>query len=294
MTKDFIATPKRTKEILKKYGFSFKKSLGQNFIIDSNILQKMIHAAKIDHTCGVIEIGPGIGSLTEQLALVANKVVAFEIDQRLLPVLQDTLAAYTNIDIIHQDILKADLHKTIDQYFTPNLSLHIVANLPYYITTPILMNILNQQIPVKRITVMLQKEVAERMAAGPNTKEYGSLSIAVQYYTTAHIVMDVPKTVFIPQPNVTSSVLQLVKRDKPLVQVTDEKLFFSIVQASFRHRRKTLRNNLISFFKGKYRSDHIAEMLERTEIDGRRRGESLTIQEFALLANKFSEAECKL
>lgn len=294
MTKDYIATPNRTKEILRKYGFSFKKSLGQNFIIDSNILQKMIHAAKIDQTSGVIEIGPGIGSLTEQLALAANKVVAFEIDQRLLPVLQDTLAAYTNIKIIHQDILQADLHKTIEQYFTSNLSLHIVANLPYYITTPILMNILQQQIPVERITVMLQKEVAERMAAGPNTKEYGSLSIAVQYYTEAHIVMDVPKTVFIPQPNVTSSVLQLVKRDSPLVQVTDEQLFFFIVQASFRHRRKTLRNNLISSFKDKYPVDCITNVLERTEIDGGRRGESLAIQEFARLANQFSEAEFKL
>ncbi len=294
MTKEYIATPNRTKEILRKYGFSFKKSLGQNFIIDSNILQKMIHAAKIDQTSGVIEIGPGIGSLTEQLALAANKVVAFEIDQRLLPVLQDTLAAYTNIKIIHQDILKADLHKTIEQYFTSNLSLHIVANLPYYITTPILMNILQQQIPVERITVMLQKEVAERMAAGPNTKEYGSLSIAVQYYTEAHIVMDVPKKVFIPQPNVTSSVLQLVKRDTPLVQVTDEPLFFFIVQASFRHRRKTLRNNLISSFKDKYPVDCITNVLERTEIDGGRRGESLSIQEFALLANQFSEAEFQL
>ena len=294
MTKEYIATPNRTKEILRKYGFSFKKSLGQNFIIDSNILQKMIHAAEIDQTSGVIEIGPGIGSLTEQLALAANKVVAFEIDQRLLPVLQDTLAAYTNIKIIHQDILKADLHKTIEQYFTSNLSLHIVANLPYYITTPILMNILQQQIPVERITVMLQKEVAERMAAGPNTKEYGSLSIAVQYYTEAHIVMDVPKTVFIPQPNVTSSVLQLVKRDSPLVQVMDEPLFFFIVQASFRHRRKTLRNNLISSFKDKYPVDRIADVLERTEIDGGRRGESLSIQEFSLLANQFSEAEFQL
>lgn len=294
MTKEYIATPNRTKEILRKYGFSFKKSLGQNFIIDSNILQKMIHAAEIDQTSGVIEIGPGIGSLTEQLALATNKVVAFEIDQRLLPVLQDTLAAYTNIKIIHQDILKADLHKTIEQYFTSNLSLHIVANLPYYITTPILMNILQQQIPVERITVMLQKEVAERMAAGPNTKEYGSLSIAVQYYTEAHIVMDVPKKVFIPQPNVTSSVLQLVKRDTPLVQVTDEPLFFFIVQASFRHRRKTLRNNLISSFKDKYPVDCITNVLERTEIDGGRRGESLSIQEFALLANQFSEAEFQL
>lgn len=287
MPNDFIATPKRTKEVLHKYGFSFKKSLGQNFIIDTNILQKMISASQIDHTCGVIEIGPGIGSLTEQLALVAKKVVAFEIDQRLLPVLNDTLAAYENIEIIHEDILQANLHQTIETYFTPNLSLHIVANLPYYITTPILMNILQQQIQVQSITVMLQKEVAERMAAEPKTKEYGSLSIAVQYYTEARIVMDVPKTVFIPQPNVTSTVLQLKKREKPYVDVTDEKFFFSIVQASFTHRRKTLRNNLVRYFKNSYPTDRIHHVLKKAEIDGERRGETLTIQEFARLANEF-------
>lgn len=291
MPKDFIATPKRTKEILQKYGFSFKKSLGQNFIIDTNILQKMIQSAQIDKTCGVIEIGPGIGSLTEKLALVAQRIVAFEIDQRLLPVLKETLATYKNIEVIHQDILKADLHKTIKQSFDPGLSLHIIANLPYYITTPILMNVLEQQIPVKTITVMLQKEVAERMAAGPNSKEYGSLSIAVQYYTEARVVMDVPKTAFIPQPNVTSSVLKLVKREKPLVEVIDEKLFFSIVQASFRHRRKTLRNNLLSYFKSSYPTDYISKTLESAGIDGGRRGEALTIQEFATLANEFAPAK---
>ncbi|MEI3604559.1 16S rRNA (adenine(1518)-N(6)/adenine(1519)-N(6))-dimethyltransferase RsmA [Pseudogracilibacillus sp. SE30717A] len=285
MPKEYIASIRRTKEILGKYGFSFKKSLGQNFIIDANILRKMIHAAQIDQNSGVIEIGPGIGSLTEQLALIANKVIAFEIDQRLLPVLDSTLANYENVKIIHKDFLKADLHKTIKENFAPDLSLHIVANLPYYITTPILMSILEQQMPIERITVMLQKEVADRMAAAPNTKEYGSLSIAVQYYTEAHIVMDVPKTVFIPQPNVISSVLQLVKREKPLVEVSNEDLFFSIVKASFRHRRKTLKNNLVSYFKETYTSEQINNVLQTVQIDGKRRGESLTIQEFALLAN---------
>ncbi|HLR72228.1 MAG TPA: 16S rRNA (adenine(1518)-N(6)/adenine(1519)-N(6))-dimethyltransferase RsmA [Pseudogracilibacillus sp.] len=291
MSNEFIATPKRTNEILHKYGFSFKKSLGQNFIIDTNILQKMIHSAHIDRTCGVIEIGPGIGALTEQLALKAKKVIAFEIDQRLFPVLQDTLAAYKNVKIIHEDFLKANIKQIIEQFFPSNLSLHIVANLPYYITTPILMKVLQNQLPVQTITVMLQKEVAKRMAAGPCTKEYGSLSIAVQYYTEARVVMDVPKTVFIPQPNVTSSVLQLVKRERPSVHVKDEDLFFSIVQASFKHRRKTLRNNLLNFLKKQMDKKYIDHMLRAANIDGQRRGESLTIQEFANLANVFHQSE---
>lgn len=287
MPNDFIASPRRTKEILNKYHFSFKKSLGQNFIIDSNILRRIIDHANIDEHSGVIEIGPGIGSLTEQLALVANKVVAFEIDQRLLPILDDTLAKYDNIEIVHQDILKVDLNDAIKKYFDDNLDIHVVANLPYYITTPILMKILQQDTPIKSITVMLQKEVAERMAAPPNTKQYGSLSIAVQYYTEAKVVMDVPKTVFIPQPNVISSILKLVKRDRPLVDVKNEDLFFEIVQASFAHRRKTIRNNLMSYYKKMYEKELIENILTNAQIDGSRRGESLTIQEFAQLTNTF-------
>lgn len=284
---DFIATPSRTKKILHTYGFSFKKSLGQNFIIDANILKNIITHAEIDRSAGVIEIGPGIGSLTEKLALSANKVVAFEIDRRLLPILEETLSPYDNVEVINEDILKVDLKQAIEEYFPSDLRLHIVANLPYYITTPILMNVLEQQTQIESITVMLQKEVADRMAALPNTKEYGSLSIAVQYYTEAYVVMDVPKTVFIPQPNVTSSVLKLVKRKEPLVQVADEKQFFSIVKASFTHRRKTIRNNLVSHFKEKYDKREINAFLLKAEIDGTRRGESLTIQEFATLANTF-------
>lgn len=289
MPNDFIASPRQTKEILNKYHFSFKKSLGQNFIIDSNILRRIIDHANIDEHSGVIEIGPGIGSLTEQLALVANKVVAFEIDQRLLPILDDTLAKYDNIEIVHQDILKVDLNDAIKKYFDDNLDIHVVANLPYYITTPILMKILQQDTPIKSITVMLQKEVAERMAAPPNTKQYGSLSIAVQYYTEAKVVMDVPKTVFIPQPNVISSILKLVKRDRPLVDVKNEDLFFEIVQASFAHRRKTIRNNLMSYYKKLYEKELIEDILTDAQIDGSRRGESLTIQEFAQLTNTFSD-----
>lgn len=281
----FIATPNKTKEILKKYGFSFKKSLGQNFLIDTNILQGIINHAAIDKSAGVIEIGPGIGSLTEQLAIHAGKVVAFEIDQRLLPILGDTLSAYDNVTVVHQDILDVNLGEAVDMYFKEVEHVHIVANLPYYITTPILMRVLEQQTRIETITVMLQKEVAERMAAKPSSKAYGSLSIAVQYYTEAELVMDVPKTVFMPQPNVISSVLKLTMRKEPLVMVKDEPFFFELVRASFKHRRKTLRNNLVSHFSDVMSKSEINRCLEEAAIDGSRRGESLYIEEFALLAN---------
>ncbi len=286
--KEFIATPRRTKEVLKKYGFSFKKSLGQNFIIDANILQNIIANVNITSSSGVIEIGPGIGSLTEQLALHSKKVLAFEIDQRLLPILDDTLAAYDNIQIIHEDVLKADLNEAIQLHLTDVTDVHLVANLPYYITTPILMSVLQQQTEIQSMTVMLQKEVAERMAAVPNTKAYGSLSIAVQYYTEASVVMDVPRTVFMPQPNVVSSVLKLEKRATPPVDVVNEEQFFSIVQACFVHRRKTIRNNLLNYFKEQYEKEEIKQILDTTGIDGIRRGESLTMDEFAKLANAFA------
>lgn len=285
MNKDYIASPRRTNEILKKYGFTFKKSLGQNFMIDANILRNMIQHANIDKNAGVIEIGPGIGSLTEQLAIHAKKVVAFEIDQRLLPILNETLADYDNVDIHHADFLKTDVHTFIADYFDVKSPLHIVANLPYYITTPIIMNVLEQNIPFNSMTLLLQKEVAERMAARQNTKAYGSLSIAVQYYTTSKVVMDVPKTAFMPQPNVISSVLHLEKRSAPLVDLVDESLFFEIVRAAFFHRRKNLKNNLHSHFKPTFSKETIQAILEKSEIDSTRRGESLSIQEFAHLAN---------
>lgn len=285
MNKDYIASPRRTNEILQKYGFTFKKSLGQNFMIDANILRNMIQHANIDKAAGVIEIGPGIGSLTEQLAIHAKKVVAFEIDQRLLPILNETLADYDNVDIHHADFLKTDVHTFIADYFDAKTPLHIVANLPYYITTPIIMNVLEQNIPFNSMTLLLQKEVADRMAAKPNTKAYGSLSIAVQYYTTSKVVMDVPKTAFMPQPNVTSSVLHLEKRSAPFVDLVDESLFFEIVRAAFFHRRKNLKNNLHSHFKPTFSKDTIQAILDKSEIDGTRRGESLSIQEFAHLAN---------
>ncbi|MBP2078540.1 16S rRNA (adenine(1518)-N(6)/adenine(1519)-N(6))-dimethyltransferase RsmA [Oceanobacillus polygoni] len=291
MSKKYIATPSRTKEILNKYKFSFKKSLGQNFLVDVNVLENIIKHAGIDEEAGAIEIGPGMGALTEQLAIHSDKVVAFEIDQRLLPILKDTLHDYSNVEIIHQDILEADVEAVIRTHFKPNQPIHVVANLPYYITTPILMKLVRDRLPVTSLTVMIQKEVAERMAAKPNSKSYGSLTIAVQYYTEAKVVMTVPKSVFMPQPNVDSSILQLVIRDKPPVEVVDEDFFFELVQASFAQRRKTLRNNLSNFFKEQYTKDEITAILESTGIDGSRRGESLDMEEFALLANTFYKSK---
>src|SRR5699024_9336260 len=289
----YIATPSRTSDIVKKYKLTFKKSLGQNFLIDVNILENIIKHAGIDRTSGVIEIGPGIGALTEQLAIHANKVVAYEIDRRLLPILEDTLKDYANIQIIHQDILKADVQSMINETFSPDQAVHVVANLPYYITTPILMKLLQDKLPITSLTVMIQKEVAERMAAKPNSKAYGSLSIAVQYYTKAEVVMTVPKSVFMPQPNVDSSILRLTMRDNPPVYVANEDYFFSIIQASFAQRRKTLRNNLSRFLKEKYDKEMISKVLNECGIDGARRGESLTINEFATLANTFYKIESK-
>ncbi|WP_058305640.1 16S rRNA (adenine(1518)-N(6)/adenine(1519)-N(6))-dimethyltransferase RsmA [Gracilibacillus massiliensis] len=282
-----IATPKRTKEIMNKYGFSFKKSLGQNFIIDVNILRNIITKAGITKEMDAIEIGPGIGALTEQLAIAANEVVAFEIDGRLLPILEDTLNPYNNINIINQDILKANMMEIWNRYFQGDRLVKVVANLPYYITTPILMQLLMAKLPISSITVMIQKEVAERMAAKESTKEYGSLSIAIQYYTEASVEMIVPKTVFMPQPRVDSAVLHLKMREKPPVQVENEPFFFNFVQSSFQQRRKTLRNNLSRHFKDKLSKPELEAGFEKIGIDGTRRGESLTIKEFAELSNYF-------
>ena len=287
MHKD-IATPIRTKTILEKYGFSFKKSLGQNFLIDTNILQRIIDFAELDkEASGAIEIGPGIGALTEQLAKNSKKVVAFEIDQRLLPILEDTLSPYKHVKVIHNDVLKADVGAVIEQEFTDVKDLMVVANLPYYVTTPIIMKLLEENLPIRGIVCMLQKEVADRIAAKPGTKEYGSLSIAIQYYTIPETVMIVPKTVFIPQPNVDSAVIRLTRREKPLVEVKDEEFFFTITRASFAQRRKTLQNNLMSQLQnGKEKKELILSALERAGIDPKRRGETLSIEEFGRLSDE--------
>ncbi|WP_025730347.1 16S rRNA (adenine(1518)-N(6)/adenine(1519)-N(6))-dimethyltransferase RsmA [Heyndrickxia ginsengihumi] len=285
MHKD-IATPIRTKDILNKYGFSFKKSLGQNFLIDPNILRNITEYANLTKESGVIEIGPGIGALTEHLARSSGKVVAFEIDQRLMPILKDTLSPYDNVKIVNEDILKADVKKIINEEFSHIDKLMVVANLPYYVTTPIILKLITEALPIQGIVVMLQKEVAERISAKPGTKHYGSLSIAIQYYMTAEVVMIVPKTVFMPQPNVDSAVIILMKRPKPKVDVVDEKFFFEVTRASFAQRRKTLINNLTSqLLEGKAKKAEIIEVLHSLNIDPTRRGETLSLEEFASLCN---------
>jgi 16S rRNA (adenine1518-N6/adenine1519-N6)-dimethyltransferase len=285
MHKD-IATPVRTKEILDKYGFSFKKSLGQNFLIDTNILNRIVdHAQLTDHS-GAIEIGPGIGALTEQLAKRAEKVVAFEIDQRLLPILEDTLSPYQNVKVIHSDVLKADVQAVMKQEFEEQEDVMVVANLPYYVTTPILMKLLEERLPIRGIVCMLQKEVGDRISAKPGTKEYGSLSIAIQYYTKAETVMIVPKTVFMPQPNVDSAVIRLTLHDEPPVEVKDEEFFFRVTRSSFAQRRKTILNNLTSQLPdGKQKKEGILAALQEAGIVESRRGETLSIEEFARLSN---------
>ncbi|WLR50896.1 16S rRNA (adenine(1518)-N(6)/adenine(1519)-N(6))-dimethyltransferase RsmA [Bacillus tianshenii] len=284
-----IATPSRTREILEKYGFSFKKSLGQNFLIDTNILRKIISFAGLTEESGAIEIGPGIGALTEQLAKASKKVVAFEIDQRLLPILDDTLSAYQNVEIVHQDVLKADVQQVIDEKMGDIKDIMVVANLPYYVTTPILMGLLLENLPIRGFVVMLQKEVADRIAAKPGTKDYGSLSIAIQYYTEAEVVMTVPKTVFMPKPNVDSAVIRLIRREKPAVVVADEEFFFKVVRASFAQRRKTIFNNLVHNVASKQQKDLVSAALEAAEVEPSRRGETLSMEEFARLSDELKQ-----
>ncbi|AMX00667.1 16S rRNA (adenine(1518)-N(6)/adenine(1519)-N(6))-dimethyltransferase RsmA [Rummeliibacillus stabekisii] len=285
MNKD-IATPLRTQEILKKYGFSFKKSLGQNFLIDPNILRNIVSHAELTKESAAIEIGPGIGALTEHLARSAGKVISFEIDQRLLPVLTDTLSPYDNVKIIHSDILKADVSNILAEECENYNEIMVVANLPYYVTTPILLKLLMDKLPIRGMVVMMQKEVADRISAVPGTKAYGSLSIAVQYYMQAEVVMTVPKTVFMPQPNVDSAVLRLLLREKPPVEVINEAFFFEVTRSSFAQRRKTILNNLQSQLEnGKAKKEQILSALAEVNIDPTRRGETLSIVEFGRLAD---------
>lgn len=279
-----ISTPRRTKEIIQRHGFSFKKSLGQNFLIDQNILNKIVDAAELDKDKGALEIGPGIGALTERLAQAAGSVTAVEIDQRLIPILQEVLEPYPTVQIEHADVLKVDLHDLFQRRFSGVSKVSVVANLPYYVTTPILMKLLEEKLPLENIVVMIQKEVAERMAASPGTKDYGSLSIAVQYYCEPQMICTVPHTVFIPQPNVESAVIRLKVRDKPPVVVEDEKHFFEVIHASFAQRRKTIANNLKSrFFPGEGR-ERLEMLLQEAGIEPSRRGETLSMEEYARLS----------
>ncbi len=281
-----IADYSVTRAVLERHGFTFKKSFGQNFLTDTNILQKIVDTAEIDKHVNVIEIGPGIGALTEFLAENAAEVMAFEIDERLMPILADTLQEFENVKIINEDILKSDLQARIKEFSNPELPIKVVANLPYYITTPILMHLIESRIPFSEFVVMMQREVADRISAQPNSKSYGSLSIAVQYYMTAKVAFIVSRTVFVPAPNVDSAILKMTRRDKPAVEVKDEPFFFKVSKASFTHRRKTLWNNLTSCF-GK--SDEIKTRLEialnNADLSPNVRGEALDLQEFSRLSD---------
>lgn len=284
-----IATVSRTKEILKTHGFTFKKSLGQNFLIDANVIHKVLDRAEIDEDTAVIEVGPGIGSLTEQIAKRAGKVAAYEIDQRLVPVLNDTLAPYDNVTIINEDILKADVEALIEKEMSAFKEVVVIANLPYYITTPILMNFLMQKLPIDRYYVMMQKEVGERISAEPSTKAYGSLSIAIDYYTDAKTVQNVPKAVFMPAPNVDSIIVEMKTRKEPKVTVDDEEKFFKLTRGAFVQRRKTILNNYLALFEdGKAHKLEINELLNDAGIEPRRRGESLSIEDFAAIYRKLN------
>lgn len=281
-----IADYSVTKAVLERHGFTFKKSFGQNFLTDTNILQKIVDTAEIDNQVNVIEIGPGIGALTEFLAERAAEVMAFEIDHRLVPILADTLRDFDNVTVVNEDILKVDLAQHIQNFKNPDLPIKVVANLPYYITTPILMHLIESGIPFSEFVVMMQKEVADRISAQPNTKAYGSLSIAVQYYMTAKVAFIVPRTVFVPAPNVDSAILKMVRRPEPAVAVEDESFFFKISKASFTHRRKTLWNNLTGYFgKTEEVKDKLTKALDQAGLSPSVRGEALSLAEFASLAD---------
>lgn len=281
---DRISNIIRTQDILRRHDFNFKKKFGQNFLTDHNILTKITQTAELSKEVNVIEIGPGIGSLTQYLLEEAAEVMAFEIDKSLIPILEETMAPYDNFTLVSADILKVDLLSEIQKFKNPNLPIKVVANLPYYITTPILMHLIESKIPFSEFVVMMQKEVADRIAASPKTKAYGSLSIAVQYYMEASVAFIVPRTVFIPAPNVDSAILKMVRREEPLVEVEDEEWFFKTMHSSFVHRRKTLMNNLQAAF-GKESKPEIEKLLAQTEISPTIRGEALSIEEFAKLAD---------
>ncbi|MDN6195184.1 MAG: 16S rRNA (adenine(1518)-N(6)/adenine(1519)-N(6))-dimethyltransferase RsmA [Atopostipes suicloacalis] len=286
-----IATPIRTKEILEKYNLKAKKSLGQNFIIDTNILENIVDAGSVDKNTTVIEIGPGIGALTEQIAKKAKEVLAFEIDGRLIELLEDTLSEYSNIKVIHEDILKINFEKIQEKYLQNCSRLVVIANLPYYITTPIVMHLIESPLVIDEMVLMMQKEVAQRLEAKPSTKEYGSLSIAIQASVDVDIPFTVPRTVFMPQPNIDSAIVRLSPLKESRLDVKDEKLFFKIMRASFGQRRKTIWNNLRRVLNDKEKEPFLREAFKNSGIDPSRRGESLNIQEFAKLADAIYDHE---
>ena len=279
---DRLSSHKATKEVVQKHNFKFSKSLGQNFLIDTNVIDRILEGARVQEGDYVIEVGPGIGTLTKEMGRTAEKVVAIEIDKTLIPILEETLADFPNIEVINQDILKVDVQELVKEKLNGG-PVKLIANLPYYITTPIVMKFLEEDIPVTDIVVMVQKEVADRMNAQPNSKDYGALSVAVQYYCDTEIVAKAPRHMFMPQPNVDSTVIGLHVREEKKYNVDNEDIFFKTVKASFGQRRKTLLNSLGGL--GFLNKDQIREALQEANIDEKRRGETLSIEEFASLSN---------
>ena len=286
-----LGNPKNTIEVIQKYQFAFQKKFGQNFLIDTHVLEKIMNAAGVTKEDMVLEIGPGIGTMTQYLAEAAGKVVAVEIDNNLIPILKETLADYDNITIINEDILKVDIKKLAEEY-NGGRPIKVVANLPYYITTPIIMGLFESNVPIDNITVMVQKEVADRMQVGPGSKDYGALSLAVQYYAEPYIVANVPPNCFIPRPNVGSAVIRLTRHKEMPVQVTDPKLMFRLIRASFNQRRKTLQNGLNNAPDISFTKEQIIAAIESLGVPATIRGEALDLKQFAQLANYFTE-HCK-
>ena len=279
---------KNTQEIIRKHNFSIQKKYGQNFLIDEHVLNKIIAAAELTEDDYVIEIGPGIGTMTERMATECRHVTAIEIDKELIPILSETLSGFDNVDIINEDVLKVDLNKLIAER-NDNKPVKVVANLPYYITTPIIMSLLENKIPIDTITVMVQKEVADRMMVGPGTKDYGALSLAVQYYAKPYIVANVPMNCFIPRPNVASAVIRLTCHKEPPVTVKDEKLMFNLIRASFNQRRKTLINGISNFSGLSYTKEQVAMALNSIGLSENIRGEALDLEKFAKLSDALLE-----
>jgi len=279
-----LGNPKNTIEILQKYNFNFQKKFGQNFLINTGVLEEIIQAADISKEDFVLEIGPGIGTMTQYLCEAAREVIAVEIDKNLIPILKDTLSAYDNVEVINDDILKVDIKKLADDR-NGGKPIKVVANLPYYITTPIIMGLFESHVPIDSITIMVQKEVADRMQEGPGSKEYGALSLAVQYYAHPEIVVNVPPSCFMPQPKVGSAVIRLTRHIKPPVDVKDEKLMFKLIRASFNQRRKTLANGLNNFPGLNLGKEVIQQCIEELGVSTTVRGEALSLEQFAQLSN---------
>lgn len=282
-----LGNPQKTIEIIQKYEFAFQKKFGQNFLIDTHVLDKIIAAAGVTKEDCVLEIGPGIGTMTQYLAEKAGQVVAVEIDTKLIPILKETLGDYDNVTVLHDDILKVDV-KQITQQYNEGRPIKVVANLPYYITTPIIMGLFEGDVPIDNITVMVQKEVADRMQVGPGSKDYGALSLAVQYYAEPYIVANVPPNCFMPRPSVGSAVIRLTRHKNPPVNVQDPGLMFRLIRASFNQRRKTLQNGLNNSPEIPYTKEQIAKAIESLGLSPSVRGEALDLEQFASLANCFT------